>query len=388
MAFLGLFYKEPKSIDVENRCICYVNSSYLQRICMKKNLIFFWLLSTPLCAAMPQMQGPSLFQQQHQQEPQLTIHNAILAKVNGNTISVLDVMKKMDLIFHRAYPQFIDNKAARYQFYVASWERVLNDMVNTELMLADAKDKEIKLSDGEVREEMETRFGPNIMFTLDQIGITFDEAWKLTKNEMFVTRMTWFFANSKALHAVTPETIRLAYREHCQQNPASDQWNYQVITIRSDQNEQGEELAQKAYNALAQKPDDLRATLQDLPNLAKLFPSSSIQISPEYRAEAKDLSESHLAVLESLSENSFSKPVIQKSRFENKDIHRIFYLKSHEKEKGPAFDDLSVKLKDDLLQKASETELNTYLEKLRRFYSHGQPLVEKLPENFQPFVIN
>ena len=38
-------------------------------------------------------------------EPEhLIVNNRILAKVNGKTISVVDVMKKMDVFLNRAYP--------------------------------------------------------------------------------------------------------------------------------------------------------------------------------------------------------------------------------------------------------------------------------------------
>ena len=38
------------------------------------------------------------------QEPKLQINNRILANVNGKPISVIDAMKKMDVIFFRQFP--------------------------------------------------------------------------------------------------------------------------------------------------------------------------------------------------------------------------------------------------------------------------------------------
>ena len=67
------------------------------------------------------------------------------------------------------------------------------EMIDGELILADAADKEIKLTDGEVREEIERRFGPSVSVTLDKIGLTQEEAWRLVKNEMIVQRMNWWF---------------------------------------------------------------------------------------------------------------------------------------------------------------------------------------------------
>ena len=61
---------------------------------------------------------------------------------------------------------------------------MLMEMIDHQLILADATDKEIKISSGEVREEMEFRFGPNIMLTLDNIGLTYDDTWKMSWNSL------------------------------------------------------------------------------------------------------------------------------------------------------------------------------------------------------------
>ncbi len=316
---------------------------------------------------------------------EVTIHNAILAKVNGNTISVLDVMKRMDMLFHRSYPGLIDSKSSRYQFYQSNWQQVLNDMIHTELILADAQSKELKITDGEIREEIEAKFGPNIMLTLDRIGITFDEAWKMVKNEMIVQRMNWFFINSKALQAVTPKLVRQAYEQYCIEHPTKDEWAYQVITVRGE--EKSEEFAKKIYEYLIEKKPDILKPLDELSTLTSSFPGCSFQISPEYKSESKNISELHLQVLTSLSEKDFSKPILQNSRFDKKALYRIFFLKSYAKGKSASFEELASTLKEELLQKVALEESSQYLEKLRKQYGHGQNLEEKLPADFHPFVI-
>jgi len=53
----------------------------------------------------------------------------------------------------------MDSKTARYQFYSAQWYPTLQQMIDHELMVTDAETREVKVSDGEVREEIQTRFG-------------------------------------------------------------------------------------------------------------------------------------------------------------------------------------------------------------------------------------
>ena len=67
------------------------------------------------------------------------IENRILLKVNKKAISVLDIVRKMDLLFYRQYPELISQSSARLQFYMASWQKVLQMVIDEELMIADAR---------------------------------------------------------------------------------------------------------------------------------------------------------------------------------------------------------------------------------------------------------
>ena len=41
---------------------------------------------------------------EYSSEPKIAVQNAILAQVNGKTISMIDVKKKMDMVFYQAIP--------------------------------------------------------------------------------------------------------------------------------------------------------------------------------------------------------------------------------------------------------------------------------------------
>ena len=62
----------------------------------------------------------------------LIVYNRILAKVNGKTLSVIDVMRKMDLFLQRNYPHLVDSKVARFQFYSSQWRETLAQMIDQE----------------------------------------------------------------------------------------------------------------------------------------------------------------------------------------------------------------------------------------------------------------
>ena len=55
------------------------------------------------------------------------------------------------------------------QFYMGRWDETLEEMICNELLILDAAQKEIEVSDGEVRQELEDRFGFFAISTLNGI---------------------------------------------------------------------------------------------------------------------------------------------------------------------------------------------------------------------------
>jgi len=316
-------------------------------------------------------------------QPKVSINNTLLAKVNGSTISVIDVMKKMDMILHQNYPQYADSSQARFQFYSMSWRPTFMEMIDTELILADAQDKEIKLSDGDVREEMENRFGPNVTQTLDKIGLTYEDAWKLVKNELTVHRMMWYFVHSKAMQSVSPQSIREAYQQYLSKNPAFNEWVYRIVSIRPENNDATciEEL-HHLFLDHGQSPE----SAPFLKDWEITHPSVKVQISNEFTAKDDEISQSHQTVLATLTPGNFSEPTRQASRSDNKNIYRIFYLVKKTDHPAPAFDTVASQLKNELLQKAVAKESESYLQKLRKHYGFDPTrLKETVSDDLQPF---
>ena len=312
------------------------------------------------------------------------VQNSILAKVNGTSISMVDVKKKMDLLFHQNYPQLAQSSQAKYQFYEASWRHVLMEMIDNELILADAADKEIKLTDGEIREEIESRFGPNVMSTLEKVGVSYDDAWKMVKNELVVRRMTWWFIHSKAYAKVTPQEIKQAYRDHLEKNPAYVDWKYRVITLKG---ESVAALADELYGKIVQSqhsPEQLQSVFDAF---QAEHPSVSLQLSSEFAAKNADVSDAHRRSLEKLQPFEYSQPVVQKSR-DQQEVVRLFYLAGKTDHPAASFEEMSPLLKNELLQKSVGEIAENYIGKLRKHYRFDSAhLEETLPNDMHPFSI-
>lgn len=319
-------------------------------------------------------------------EPELIVNNRILATVNGKAISVIDVMKKMDVLLSRNYPEYADSNVSRYQFFSQNWRQILNQIIDNELIMADAENLEIKITDSELRETIHNRFGPNVMASLDKLGITYDEAWQMLYSEMAVQRMSWYRVQSKGLQRIGPQDIKVAYEHHLVNNPPKEEWKYQVISIRATTEALGKVYAQKAHSLIRSEPIPFEALAEQLKK--DLDEAITVNVSEEYNVESRNLSESHKAALCNLQAGDYSEPVSQVSRFDHSTVHRIFYLKDHTVEKPQAFDSMVDTLHDELVMKEINDEFPVYLSKLRKKFNYDASQLESLPRDFEPFTLH
>jgi hypothetical protein len=355
---------------------------------MKLYLLSFFLATTCSPLLLTAQPSPSsILSPEETQE--LIVYNRILAKVNGKTISVIDVMKKMDLFLQRYYPEYTQSKSTRYQYYSTQWKETLAQMIDQELMMADAEHLELKVSDAEVREEMLDRFGPAIMATLDQMGMTYEEARKMIFGEMVVQRIMWYRVNSKALNSVNPQEIKDAYKKYCAKNPSLEEWEYQVLSLRSANQKVSEALAQRASELMRTAGQaDLAAVSEQIKCDDQQENPVSITLSPEIKADEKSIALSHKEILQTLKPGTYSPPIAQVSRVDQSTVYRIFYLKNHCKKETPAFEKMSDQLKDELLQHAAAKENQQYIAKLRERLGYDEKhMMESLPSDFQPFAL-
>jgi hypothetical protein len=255
-------------------------------------------------------------------------------------------------------------------------------MIDNELILADAADKEVKVTDAEIHEELERRFGPQVALTLDQLGVTREEAWKIVKDDLIVQRMNWWFIHSKAVSAVSPQDIRQAYRGYLQEHPAFVEWKYRVLTIRGENPDQ---VAKSLHSQISgQTPEKIASLIE---TWTKQYPGASITWSTEYSAAETALSESHRSALSLLQPGSYGSPILQKGR-DKQDVCRVFYLQEKTDHPAPSFEEMTPFLKNQLLQKNSAVIGEAYLNKLRSHYRFNDShLKEAIPENFEPFSI-
>ncbi len=336
--------------------------------------------STSLFATLP-MAPPSY------EEPQeIVIYNRILARVGNKTISVLDLVKKMDVFLTSHYPQMMESKMARFQFYTSNWREVLQQMVDAELTLTDAGEKDFGIKEGEIRESLLEKFGPNVMVTLDKCGLSYEEARKMVQDELVVGRMNWFKVQAKALQEVGPQDIRNAYKDYLVEHPSEDEWTYQVMSIRSPHREISEKLAQEAFSLIHEAKADFASIRDKLEERKKENAELAVSISEELTATDRTISSAHRKGLEGLKAGECSSPITQISGNGQIPVQRIFLLKQRTVKSAPAFQDIKDQLKQKQIETVMQREDRIYKERLRHRYNHLLAF-EELPSHFEPFSI-
>lgn len=322
-------------------------------------------------------------------EPKIFINNRILARVNGKPISTYDLMKKMDITFYRQYPQYASSAPARLQFYEFSWKPALSEIIDKELILADAQESKIEVSTGDIRQEIENSFGPNVIANLDKVGISLEEASKMMQEEIVIRRLVAGRVHAKAIRQVTPNKVRLAYEAFIQNpdNARLTQWSYRIITIKERNLQKTEETAKATYQLLLEGVtlDQLAAKLKEKKLLGR---KGNVTVSNVLKHNDKEISNEYRDILINLEKGMYSQPFSHKSRSNQSTVFRI--LSIDEKIPGgmPSYKELEGALKEKLIDEEIDRETDKYLLKLREHYHIRQSDLDAyMPADYQPFSL-
>lgn len=354
-----------------------------------KNKIFISLFAFLMGFPALQAVNESILKSKQQEEPKIFINNRILARVNGKPISTYDLMKKMDLSFYRQYPQYASSTYARHQFYDLSWKAALSEIIDKELILADAQESKIEVSSGDIRQEIESSFGPNVIANLDKAGITLEEASKMMQEEIIIRRLVAGRVHSKAIRRVTPNKIRLRYETFIQDpaNARLTQWSYRIITIKDRNLQKTEETAKVTYQLLLEGValDQLSAQLKERKLLGR---KGQVTVSNILQHNDKEISNEYRDILANLEKGMYSQPFAHKSRSNQSTVYRI--LSIEEKIPGGlvSYKEMEGPLKEKLIDEEIDDETDKYLLKLREHYHIRQSDLDAyLPADYQPFSL-
>lgn len=339
---------------------------------LQQILIATLFLTTPLMAQGDL--GQNLLMNQGR-PGKVMVTNRILAKVNGKALSAVDVVHKLDAIFYRQFAEHADNDEMRYQFYLANWKYILGELINKELIVADAAKAKFEVKSGDVRQELEETFGPQLMANLNKAGLTYEQAWDMTQEDILLRRMMMARVNSKAMLRIGPRQVWDEYKKLAKEKELEGEWLYQVITVRGDDEGHAAAIAKMAQELLNSGVCDLEDVKTYLDREALLSGGTKISVSAEFRRDNKDISQAHMDLLKGLEAGEFGLPLEQLSRVGNSKVQRFAFLKEKKEGEAPLYVDVEAQIKGKLMQQAMMAETQTYFEGLRKQYA-----VEELVE--------
>lgn len=317
----------------------------------------------------------------------IEIHNRILARVNGKPITLIDLVKKMDFVFDRQFAQYSQIPAARYQFYSVNWNKLLEELIDKELILADAEAVKVTIPPAEIRQELEGLFGSNLVAGLEQAGLTHEEAIEMVRHDLTIRKMIQGRVHAKALREVTAQALRQAYRERAQELSHPERWRYQVISFRDKDQLLSEKAAELAHQLLVRDNipiEQLKASLQK----KGIAASTIVNISEEFDQLPSEVADGYRQTLETLTSGQFSPPIAQKSRAAQGLLFRLFYLKERQEPFTESFETVEEKLKQELAEAAIHRHTDLYLAKLRREFNVWEGCSPShQPAGWTPFVL-
>ncbi|MBB64891.1 MAG: hypothetical protein CMO81_07475 [Waddliaceae bacterium] len=347
------------------------------------------------CVAMLSLSGtvsyalpPSSQQTSMTQAPSIErfvhIDNQVLTKVNDKFISVLDVANELERVFDSEFKEYKDIPEARYEFYSAHWRQFFQDMVDRQLVIADADEQELPLTEGEIRLQIEQMYGPDVVGNLDRAGLSMEEAREQIIDDMKMGRMMYIRVHSKAMGTISPKLIRETYTKYSKTVKEPESWSYKVLTLRSEDDETLATSAKELFSLLNEGTLEIESLEEYLQDNTK--ESVTVNISDLYERTEQDISASHRDILTNMKAQEFSSPNLQLSKRTKESTYRIFYLESHQEAELATLEELEPRVIQKIRSETSIKKTNEYLSRLHEHFDcDPEKILSQLGSNYQPF---
>lgn len=308
----------------------------------------------------------------------IQVEPQVLARVGDKALTSMDVKRRMDFIFQHQYPQYAKNTMARFEFYKNSWQGVLQDMIQTEMILAhvalqEEKIKQKLISDGDVHRELHERFGPDVIASLSNIGMTYEEGCEMLRREMQVGNMLYLSVQDKVKKRVRPEEIRERYERITSQMRNKKRWRYQVITIDSDSPQDRKNVTKLTQQILKREGLTALASLNDKAQTAASIqlvsadekpPAFKISVSSTIETGEDDITSERAAALTPLSKGEWSQPITHMQRKSKREVDQILVLHSMLEAKPPAFAKEQERIRMELSNEIYQEEMGKFVHML------------------------
>lgn len=311
----------------------------------------------------------------------IVIENRVLATVRDQTITVVDVVKKLDMIFRQQFPQYRHVPEARYEFYRANWRRVFEELVDRQLIVSFSEEKHFGVTNGDVRQELEETFGPHVMMNLYEEGLSLHDAHEMMKADILLRRAMSFYVHSPVLAAITPEVLRGAYRGRIEEVKQKQGWIWRAVTVKSKKGDCPRDVADAVWNLLEREHQTLDGITSGLPE------GIEVSISQVFRSEQKDVAPNVRQILEKLPVRSFSDPQLWNSRSDPHQSWRCYIVDERFEQSVPTFFELEPALRQEIASPEITKRTLEFFDDLRKQYHVKHVFSSEQLVAFEPFQL-
>jgi hypothetical protein len=308
------------------------------------------------------------------------VENRVLACVRDQTITVMDVMKKLDMIFYQQYPQYRGIPEARYEFYSANWRKALDELVDRRLALLYSEEKQLHLTNGDIRQELEDIYGPNVLMSLYEEGLSLQESYEMMREDIQFRRVVFFFVQSPIQTSLTPHIVHEAYNRKVAELQRQKGWLWRSITLKGKTAPLEKAKALEIHKDLAEKKISLKAFMEHIPE------DLDVVVSQQFRSFQHEVAPSVASLLQELPLHSYSSP-IPVTKGESVEGWRIYIVDEYFLPKIPLFYEIEGEIKNDLASPEIHRKTDEFFQGLRKQYHAKYLLSEKEMLALEPFML-
>ena len=311
----------------------------------------------------------------------VVVENRVLATVRDQIITVVDVTKKMDMIFCQQFAQYKGIPEARYEFYRANWKKIFEELVDRQLILSMAEEKQFGVTNGDIREELEEIFGPNAMMNLYDEGLSLHDVEEMMKADILLRRALSFYVHSPVLAAVTPSVLRAAYRKRVEEMRKKYGWVWRSVTVKAKSGDCKKEVADRMWKGLQKD----HRTIEQI--RAELGEGYEVVVSQPFRSEQSEVAQNVQVILEPLQTQTFSEPQPFTSRSDPRQGWRCYIVDERFFVKVPSFEELESTLRQEIASPVIAKRTVEFFEDLRKQYGVKHLLSSEELQALEPFQL-
>lgn len=316
-----------------------------------------------------------------EREEHIQADRRMLVRVRNSVITFADVTKKMDLIFYQQFPQLRGMTKERLKFYEANWRHVLQDLIERRLVMIFAEENHMEVQRGDVREELESIFGPNVLLSLYDAHVPLDDAYEIVRQDIMIRRVFSFYVRAGVLASITPQKIRERYQEEYENRPQFEKISWQILSLKAPSNMDGKALIEKIVCSFNEGHSTFESEKKVVPENCELT------LSPLFVTESDRIAEGLKPILDTAEMSKWTAPTQAKGA--KGDIVKWNSYLVRERAPGEKIPLSAVEdvIREELVAPILEEKKKAFIDDLVKKYDVFFAMSDKDMESFHPFSL-